>query len=1324
MSNKKVLYVLSSLLVLVSGLSAAPMSGEMAERVVVGWLGQDACPMGMALNARIDYIDTYLDEQGEPVYHVVYLLPAGMVIVAGEDQVEPIIGFAAGGQYDPSPEDPLGALVESDVRGRVERTRADEPGQVMLSQGEGEDPELTHRQRNQQRWAMLLAAETEPVMLDEQEPEETEKSSSISDVWVAPFIQTRWSQSTVCGNLTYNLYTPSNYVCGCGATAFAQVLKYFEHPTTGIGVNSFNIEINGGAASRSTRGGNGAGGPYDWANMVNVPGCSTTAEQRQAIGALCYDAGISMHMNYTSSGSGSIMFYAKDRMLDTFDYDNAVKGYNGNSNIGAGLIGMLNPNLDAGLPVMLGIFGDGGHAILADGYGYNGSTMYHHLNMGWGGWDDAWYNLPTIDTTSYNFNSVDQTVYNIFVSGEGEIISGRVTDGNGDPVSGATVTAAKSGGGSYSDTTDSNGIYAVVNVPSNSSYTVSVTKNGYDFTSQTVTTGTSTDYANTSGNSWGNDFEGTEAPDPSIATSKSSYNRGESIVVTFADGPGLQHDWLGIFSEGAGNDSHLCWLYTDGTKGGTADITDGTVTFTSALTGLLTAGNYEVRYFTTSFEMLAGDGFTVSSTGPSLTTNKSSYTRGETITASFANVPGLKHDWIGIFTSGADNSSPLGWLYSDGTKTGTQGITADSVSFTATTLGLLDAGDYDVRMFAGGSRNGIASDSITITATAPTITASKESYNRGETLSFDFSNAPGQQKDWIGVFAAGTGANEHLYYLYTDGTKTGTPGTATGTVTMTASQTGMLTAGDYEVRLYAAYSAQLLASDTFTISATSPILSTDKTSYSPTESIVCSFSNAPGLKYDWIGLYQEGAGTYSYLDYLYTDNSKSGTAGQTSGSVTFSLNFLEPGNYAVRLHGNGSANVLATDTFTVSGGSPSVSTDQETYTPTDPIVVSFSNAPAHKYDWIGIYEAGAATISYLDYRFTDDTKTGTAGQVNGSVTFNLNWLAAGSYEVRLHVNGSGTMLASDTFTVSGGAPSVSTDKTSYTPGEAITVSFTNAPGYKYDWIGIFQEGDAPLSYQSYLYTDGTRGGTASIVNDSVTFTSNMLGALSPGNYETRMYCKGSTSLLATDTFTITGSLPSIAPNKSTYEPAEAILITVSNAPGNKYDWVGLFNVGDPASSHQDYRYTDGTRRGTAGITDNTVYFSPMTHGILSSGTFEVRFYVNGSSTLLDSETITISGSNPSVTTDKASYSVGEAIQVNFANASRLKYDWIGLFNSGDPVGSYIDWRRTDNTRGGTAGFDSGSVTFSGGLPGTGTYEARLYSDGGSFELDSYTFTVN
>ena len=51
---------------------------------------------------------------------------------------------------------------------------------------------------------------------------------------------------------------------------------------------------------------------------------------------------------------------------------------------------IINPNLDAGCPVMLGI-DPIGHAVPCDGYGYDLSTLYHHLNYGWSGNFNAWY---------------------------------------------------------------------------------------------------------------------------------------------------------------------------------------------------------------------------------------------------------------------------------------------------------------------------------------------------------------------------------------------------------------------------------------------------------------------------------------------------------------------------------------------------------------------------------------------------------------------------------------------------------------------------------------------------------------------------------------------------------------------------------------------------------------------------------------------------------------------------------------------------------------------------------------------------------------------
>jgi hypothetical protein len=289
--------------------------------------------------------------------------------------------------------------------------------------------------------------------------------------------------------------------------------------------------------------------------MPLAPGCSTTVAQRQAIGSLVYDAGVAVQMDYAFDGSGAYMSDAAAAMVSTFGYSNAIIGGDELTNIGDGLNGMINPNLDYGNPVMLGISDSSGsgHAVVADGYGYQSSTLYHHLNMGWDGYDDVWYNLPNIDAASIDssassFSIVDSVIYNIYISGTDEIISGRVTAADAvTPIPGATVTAVKTGGGTYQTTTNTNGIYAFVNVPSNSTYTISVAMPGNSFADQPASTGHSQDGANTSGNSWGIDFVSSTCAAPpapaGVSASNGTYTDNVRLTWNSVSGAAAYEVW-------------------------------------------------------------------------------------------------------------------------------------------------------------------------------------------------------------------------------------------------------------------------------------------------------------------------------------------------------------------------------------------------------------------------------------------------------------------------------------------------------------------------------------------------------------------------------------------------------------------------------------------------------------------------------------------------------------------------------------------------------------------------------------------------------------
>jgi hypothetical protein len=491
-----------------------------AEKVVLGWLKADPQPLGATLGQRVVLVQTFTDDEGVPIYYIVYLEPAGFVIVPADDLVEPIIGFVERGTYDPSPANPLGALVTSDLKARIAAVR---DTQKLHATGA-----MEAALEAQAKWEQLTSlAEAVAIM----------QLPSISDVWVAPLVHTKWDQTTCCAPqgdpnalACYNYYTPrtiggtifwtpgdpDNYPCGCVATAMAQVMRYHEYPTGIAGVGPCTVVVDFNAVPALP-----LGTSYSWSDMVYEPNCFTSDQQLRSIGVICRDAGITVNMNYTAGGSSANLDRAKYALVRRFSYGNAIYGCNPvPSPISPTVLNvMINPNLDAGNPVILGIPAPQyhGHAIIADGYGYNASTRYHHLNMGWSGQYDGWYDL-TQNVIDANYGRVQESIYNIFPQSAGEIISGRVTTLLESPIAGVYVQAKEDAPFSWpvAALTNSQGIYALGaqsllnQIKSSTAYRMTIGKQGYLFYPPrlSVTTGISGDYDNRPGNIWPVNFVG------------------------------------------------------------------------------------------------------------------------------------------------------------------------------------------------------------------------------------------------------------------------------------------------------------------------------------------------------------------------------------------------------------------------------------------------------------------------------------------------------------------------------------------------------------------------------------------------------------------------------------------------------------------------------------------------------------------------------------------------------------------------------------------------------------------------------------------------
>jgi hypothetical protein len=503
-------------------LLAVSVQQNQALQAARGWLKQNPAPMERGISKSTGSIQAFSRQDGRILYYVLPLQPSGFVILSADDQIEPVIAFSQTGSFDGAEGNPLRILLERDMKGRLESVgqKKANPDMVLISD-ENDLP---------QKWRELVSAGAEEKTLGGDI--QLAGLPNVSDVRVSPFLLSKWNQGDVAGSPCYNYYTPSNYPTGCVATAMAQLMRYHSWPTAGIGVHTFMIHVNNVEQYWNTRGGNGSGGPYNWSQMPYDPQTGgLTSIQRQAIGALCYDAGLSVGMGYTLSVSGAGVGSANGAFKTTFGYTNSVFSNSFSPSGDAGLWGMMNADLDAALPVLLGISGPGvGHAIVADGYGYNSGLMYHHFNMGWGGADDAWYQLPNF-TATYTFTAVTDCVYNVYPSGTGEIISGRITSMAGAVLEGVTVTAYQGSTPVKLATTNSRGIYALKNLASNTSFRLSAIKSGYAFVDQNISTGSSQDWNAVSGNKWGINFTATNPMPPTALNQTVDANSLSSRII-------------------------------------------------------------------------------------------------------------------------------------------------------------------------------------------------------------------------------------------------------------------------------------------------------------------------------------------------------------------------------------------------------------------------------------------------------------------------------------------------------------------------------------------------------------------------------------------------------------------------------------------------------------------------------------------------------------------------------------------------------------------------------------------------------------------------
>lgn len=532
MNNKAMISAVCVALVWTAGnvADAAPVTTEDAAYAVEAWVVR-----GGTLGARLGgvvRVDAHEPANGAKFY-AVKTSGGGTVFTSADTEDEPILAFTSA-KDDFSKIDersPLWALLAR------ERSAA-RPALMTAAKSATNGPSAAAT-----KWSKLIAEGKARAAAAANGVGFPAKAGipSVGDVRVAPLLQTKWYQlGDGAGASCYNYYVPNASPCGCVATAMSQVMYKHRFPSASVTPVTKECFVDDVAANYTMK-----GGSYNWNLMPLAPNAKACTEtEREAVGRLTYDAGVSVCMDWGAYDSGAMSCLVGDAFRDVFGYGQAVY-YRVNQGLGDGvaLQKAVYSNLDAGYPVMLGICysnwrGDksNGHSIVGDGYGYNNGMAYMHLNMGWAGQDDLWYAMPEIDTSNGVFNWIEDINYNIFpqATAATAAFSGRALLPNGKPAVGAAVKIFRASddalvtnlsvnaagvwgtlveAGTYNVDVELSA-YGFVGAVSNVSVTSAITTSDrflcaidyYGYVTRTYDCSRSVSYEGNLGNSWGNDI--------------------------------------------------------------------------------------------------------------------------------------------------------------------------------------------------------------------------------------------------------------------------------------------------------------------------------------------------------------------------------------------------------------------------------------------------------------------------------------------------------------------------------------------------------------------------------------------------------------------------------------------------------------------------------------------------------------------------------------------------------------------------------------------------------------------------------------------------
>lgn len=369
------------LIVCFQSVFADPISKEKAINVANKWTTSQLYNSRKTSKKITSVEEVY--HQKKLVYFVINYSKGGFVIVSADDTTKPILAYSDSNYFDIEIQNPTTkALLEAYKDFVFENAKIQKAKGTQANKG----------------WNTILT------------PKATQRRAAV----VPPFMNDiLYTQSN-----GFEKYCPSNNdgqaIVGCVATAMAQVMRYWEFPTKGVGQKSYNHNKYGNLSV------NFENQTYDWNNMSKVNADDENAK-------LSYHCGVAVSMNYGTSANGGSGAYSADALTALkkyFKYNNGasmVYRYNYSDEQWKSL---LKEQLNEKRPVLYSgrsknlldpNAGGAGHLFVLDGYDTTEQGDYFHINWGWAGRSNGYFYLTEMITHGGKYNWIDNNAIMINV---------------------------------------------------------------------------------------------------------------------------------------------------------------------------------------------------------------------------------------------------------------------------------------------------------------------------------------------------------------------------------------------------------------------------------------------------------------------------------------------------------------------------------------------------------------------------------------------------------------------------------------------------------------------------------------------------------------------------------------------------------------------------------------------------------------------------------------------------------------------------------------------------------------------------------------------